>query len=83
MKDQETQQRFIELRAQGLSYARIAQELNVCKRTLIHWSRKFQFDLQNRCAIEREALQEQVLASRETRVRASPNNCVRSKRNLQ
>ena len=38
MKDLETQQRFVQLRAQGLSFARIAQELDVATGTLINWS---------------------------------------------
>ena len=70
MHDPQIQQRFVELRAQGWSFARIAAELNVSKRTLIDWGRKFQFDIQNARAIELEALQEQLLASRETRLRA-------------
>ena len=70
MKDQETQQRFIQLRAQGWTYLRIAQELNVSKGTLINWSRKFQFEIQNQRAIELEALRDELLASREARARA-------------
>ena len=69
MHDQETQQKFIELRAQGRSFARIATELNVARRSLIDWSRKFQFEIQNQRAIELEALQEKYLASREERLR--------------
>ncbi len=41
MKDQETIQKFIELRSQGWTYARLMAELNVSKPTLINWSRKF------------------------------------------
>ena len=69
MHDQKTQQQFIELRVQGRSYARIAEELQVSKRTLIEWSRKFQFEIQNQRAIELEALRERYLASREEQVR--------------
>ena len=43
MSDNEAQNRFIELRAQGWSYARIAREIPVHRNTLIAWSRKFQF----------------------------------------
>jgi hypothetical protein len=67
MKDQETQQRFILLRSQGWSFSRIAQELNVSKATLINWSRRFQFEINNSRAIELEALQEKLIANRETR----------------
>jgi transposase len=69
MKDQETQQRFILMRAQGRSFARLAQDLNVSRGTLINWSRKFRFEIQNLRAIELEALQEQLLATREQRAR--------------
>lgn len=69
MKDQETQQRFIQLRAQGWTFQRIGSELNVSKGTLINWSRKFQFEIQNHRAIELEALRDQLIASREERAR--------------
>src|SRR5512133_3783467 len=70
MNDVETQQHFVRLRAEGWSFARIADELHVSKPTLINWSRKFQFDIQNQRAIQVEALQEKWLSSRETRVNA-------------
>ena len=67
MKDQETIERFIQLRAQGWSFARISAELNVSKPTLIQWSRKHQFEIQNLRAIETEALAESCLSSRQQR----------------
>ena len=69
MKDIETQEKFVELRARDWTFARIAQELNVCKRTLMNWSRKHQFDIQNRRALHMEELCEELIASRETRAR--------------
>ena len=68
MHTPETVQRFIELRAQGWTYARLMTELNVTKPTLIAWSRKHQFDIQNLHAIELEALREKWLASTTERV---------------
>src|SRR5208282_6935169 len=70
MHDDKTVQRFIELRAQSWSYARIMTELNVSKPTLIAWSRKHQFQIQNLKAIELEALNEKWLASTTDRVDA-------------
>lgn len=70
MKDMETQQRFIQLRAQGWSFARMARELDTAKGTLVNWSRKFRFEIANQRAIELEALQEQLVATREARARA-------------
>ena len=70
MHDDTTVQRFIELRAQGWSYARLMAELNVSKPTLIAWSRKHQFQIQNLKAIELEALADKWLASTADRVNA-------------
>jgi hypothetical protein len=70
MKDIETQQRFICLRAEGWSFARIADELKISKPTLINWSRKFQFEIQNHRAINIESLHEKWLSTREARVSA-------------
>lgn len=70
MKDQDTVQRFIELRSQGWTFARLMAELNVTKPTLIAWSRKHQFQIQNLRAIELEALADQWLASVTDRVSA-------------
>jgi len=70
MHDEKTVQRFIELRAQGWSYARLMTELNVTKPTLIAWSRKHQFSIQNLKAIELEALGEKWLAPVTDRVTA-------------
>ena len=70
MHDNQTVQRFIERRAQGWTYARLMTELNVSKPTLIAWSRKHQFQIQNLKAIELEALREKWLASTADRVNA-------------
>jgi hypothetical protein len=63
MHDEQTVQRFIELRSQGWPFARIATELNVSKPTLINWSRKHQFQIQNLRAIELEAVADRWLSS--------------------
>ncbi len=70
MNDVEKQQRFVFLRAEGWSFARIAQDLDVSKPTLINWSRKFQFDIQNQRAILLEHLKEKWLSSLDLRVNA-------------
>ena len=63
MYDDKVVQRFIELRASGWSYDRLVTELNVSKPTLIKWSRKHQFEIQNLKAIEMEGIREKWLAS--------------------
>ena len=83
MIDAEKQQRFIELRAKGWSFARIAKELDTCKGTLITLSRKLQFDIQNQRAVELEAIQEQLVATREARARALAEHLQRVEQELQ
>ncbi len=70
MKDEQTIQRFIDLRVQGKTYSQIGAELNVSKPTLIAWSRKHQHLIENLRAIEREQLMERILASSEERIQA-------------
>lgn len=61
MKDTETKQRFVELRAQGWSYRRIADEIQCSKQTLIEWSK----DMETRAAIETlQAMETEALRER-------------------
>ena len=60
-----TKQQFIELRAQGLSLSRIADQLHVSKRTLVGWNREHHADIDSLRALELEALHEKLLASHE------------------
>lgn len=68
MKDNETKEQFIELRAKGVSFEKIAKELGVSKQTLITWSKQFQIEISNLKAIKLEALQEQYYVAKEKRV---------------
>ena len=66
--DDKTVQRFIELRSLGRTYQQLETELNVSKTTLITWSRKYQFQIQNLKAIELEALADKWLGAVSVRV---------------
>ena len=68
MHHQEISDRFIALRASGWTYSKIMSELNVSKPTLIAWSRKYRFQIQNFRAIELEALRDKWLATTAVRV---------------
>jgi hypothetical protein len=68
MHDDKTVQRFIDLRVQGWSFARLAAELNVSKPTLIAWSRKHQHTIANLVAIEREERLNQLINTTEERL---------------
>ncbi len=63
MHTEDTKKKFIELRAQGWSLARIAARLHVAKSTLVFWNRELRWDIHSLRAIERESLQEKILAS--------------------
>jgi orotate phosphoribosyltransferase-like protein len=70
MKNQETVEKFIELRSRGISFARIAEQLGVAKSTLINWSREHQHLIRNLRVIEWEGFVDRTLASKEERLKA-------------
>lgn len=61
-------ERFIELRAQGWSFDKIAKELGKAKQTLIDWSKELQEEIANLKALELEALYEKYYLLKETRL---------------
>jgi len=65
MHTNETKDRFVELRAKGISLARIADNLKVSKQTLVDWNHQFKAQIRNLRAVELEALHERILATRE------------------
>lgn len=68
MQTLETKNRFIELRAQGLSYDKIAQELQVTKQTLINWSKESRYEIANLRTIQKEALLDRLELSEKARL---------------
>lgn len=59
---------FVELRVKGLSYDKIAQELQVTKQTLINWSKEYKYDILNLRKIEKEALLDRLELSEKARL---------------
>lgn len=82
MHTPETQQRFIQRRAEGWTFARLAAELGVAKSTLIEWSRRFRFDIDNQRALELDELQARVLGTRPHRVAALTEKLARVEEEL-
>jgi lambda repressor-like predicted transcriptional regulator len=74
MHDLDTRHKFIELRAKGHSLDRISKHLGVSKRTLVEWSKRERETIRALRAVEIEALQEEIIASRETQLRTLQNN---------
>jgi transposase len=64
----EQMQQFIELRAENVSYAKIAKQLGVSKTTLIDWAKNCELEIENRRAITREALNEQYKVGQQHRL---------------
>lgn len=70
MELRETKERFIEMRAQGYSFDRIAKELGRAKQTLIDWSRELQEEIANLKALELETLYEKYYLLKENRLQS-------------
>ena len=68
MKDNETKQKFIFLRAKGLSFDKISNELNVSKQTLINWQSEFVSEIDNLKSMELEALYERFALLKQDRI---------------
>lgn len=65
----ELKSKFVELRAKGHSYAKIAKQLKVAKSTLANWNQELEEDIASLKAMELEALQEQYYLLKEGRIR--------------
>jgi transposase-like protein len=68
MKDPALKDQFVELRAQGMSFAAIAERLDVAKSTLITWSKEAENDIGNLRQIYAEAMREKYRMGTERRV---------------
>lgn len=64
----ETKQQFIELRAKGLSFDKIAKEMNKSKQTLIDWSRELSGEIANLKAIQLEEMYQSYHLLKENRL---------------
>lgn len=64
----ETKQQFIELRAKGLSFDKIAKEMSKSKQTLIDWSRDLSGEIANLKAIQLEEMYQTYYLLKENRL---------------
>jgi transcriptional regulator with XRE-family HTH domain len=65
----EKKQQFVELRAKGYSYSRIASRLKVGKSTLSEWNKELAQEVAKLRAMELEALQEKYWLHKEGRIK--------------
>ncbi|MEY4387568.1 MAG: hypothetical protein RLY20_2851 [Verrucomicrobiota bacterium] len=82
MHSPELRQKFVERRAQGQPFKRIATELGVAKSTLIEWSRQLRFEIQNHRTIELDDLRERIGQSRPARVNTTLQQLARVREEL-
>lgn len=65
----EIKQRFIELRAKGYSFDKIAKELGKAKQTLLDWSKDLELEIAQAKALELETLYESYSLYKEARLK--------------
>lgn len=68
MSTVETQEKFIEMRANNESYASIATKLGVSKTTLIKWAKEYEYEIHNQRSLNMDALQEQYKVGKQHRI---------------
>jgi len=68
VKDQDLKNKFVEMRAAGMSYAKIAMALHVSKNTLLRWSKDFAGEISKMKSARLEELCEKYLLAKERRV---------------
>lgn len=69
METLEEREKFIELRAKGLSFDKIAAELHKAKQTLVNWDKEYKEEIANLKAEELEALQERYYLTKERKIK--------------
>ena len=69
METIETKRRFIELRAKGYSFDKIAKELGKAKQTLLDWGRELDQEIAQAKALELDSLYESYSLYKEARLK--------------
>lgn len=70
MKNNHEKNKFIELRAKGLSFDKISAELNISKPTLLQWNAEFSREIANMSYLEFETLLSQYQLAKKMRLDA-------------
>ena len=68
MKNQETKEKFIQLRAEGYSYNSIAQKLGVSKTTLLKWNVELKDEVNNAQCYYYQSLAEKFKLAKQQRI---------------
>ncbi len=68
MKSNKTKDKFIELRAQGMSFNKIAEDIKVSKVTLMKWEKELDREIAEVRFIELETLREKYYMNKQSRL---------------
>lgn len=68
MKTNADKEKFIEMRANGLSYDKISQELTISKPTLLKWGREYHKEIANRLFLDFETILSEYSLKKKTRI---------------
>jgi DNA-binding XRE family transcriptional regulator len=60
--------KFIELRATGLSYADIAKQIGVAKQTVCKWGKDFQLDVENAKTLHLDAIYQKYVIAKDKQI---------------
>ncbi|OIJ16505.1 hypothetical protein BKP45_21090 [Anaerobacillus alkalidiazotrophicus] len=77
MKDIETKKEFVQLRAKGMSFNKIASILKVSKTTLVGWSKEFEREIANLKVMELDELQQMYYVQKQKRIELFGNQLER------
>jgi transcriptional regulator with XRE-family HTH domain len=69
MNDIKTKRRFIDLRSDGMSLKKIADELGVCRQTLANWENELQEEIWRMESMKLDALEEEYRMKRQGRIK--------------
>ena len=83
MKGIDVRLRFVVLRAEGKSLSTCAQELSVTRQTLANWEREHEEEIQNRRAMELDALGEAFFMKTQGRIKLIGDALLRVKEELE
>jgi len=67
-KTNKDKEKFIELRAQGLSFDKISKQINISKPSLMRWEKEYESQIDELKFIELESLIEQYAMSKKQRI---------------
>jgi transposase len=66
--DNSAKEKFINLRAEGISFDKISKEINISKPTLIKWNKEFQKEIEDLIFLNAQYLLEQYKLTKQRRI---------------